>query len=152
MNHNTHNVGSAIKDMEYIARHVAHEANNAIREHCPDQSRQEFNPDAIIPKIAWKALHDGIATSPHNFHTAWKENKLKEGWTYGPVQDNENKKHPNLKDYDKLAPLERYKDYVYRAIWMVTRDFIIDEKRRRERLAEQQRIDKAWDDCGIEIE
>jgi len=43
-------------------------------------------------------------------HQIWMEEKLKKGWRYGPVRDNDKKIHPSLKAYDKLDEEEKQKD------------------------------------------
>lgn len=44
-----------------------------------------------------------------NTHEVWAAGRLADGWTYGPVRDDENKKHPCLVPYDQLT--EEEKDY-----------------------------------------
>ena len=44
-----------------------------------------------------------------NVHEVWAQNRLSEGWTYGPQRDDEKKLHPGLVPYDCLT--EREKDY-----------------------------------------
>lgn len=44
-----------------------------------------------------------------NVHEVWSANRRTDGWTYGPVRDDEKKQHPCLVPYDELP--EREKDY-----------------------------------------
>lgn len=44
-----------------------------------------------------------------NTHEVWSVGKLKEGWTYGEVLDQEKKQHPSLIPYEELT--ESQKDY-----------------------------------------
>ena len=44
-----------------------------------------------------------------NVHEVWAEARFNEGWTFGPVRDDSNKKDPHLLPYDLLS--EREKDY-----------------------------------------
>lgn len=45
-----------------------------------------------------------------NVHDIWAIGRIKEGWTYGPQRDDENKKHPCLVDYDELPENEKEYD------------------------------------------
>lgn len=44
-----------------------------------------------------------------NVHEVWAQNRLREGWTYGPVRDDIAKTHPCLVPYEELPESE--KDY-----------------------------------------
>lgn len=44
-----------------------------------------------------------------NVHEVWSQNRMKDGWTYGPVRDDEKKTHPCLVPYEDLP--EGEKDY-----------------------------------------
>lgn len=44
-----------------------------------------------------------------NVHEVWSQNRMKDGWTYGPERDDVNKKHPGLVPYEELSESE--KDY-----------------------------------------
>ena len=44
-----------------------------------------------------------------NVHEVWSKNRLDDGWTYGPVRDDQKKTHPCLVPYEELP--EREKDY-----------------------------------------
>lgn len=57
-----------------------------------------------------------------NVHEVWAQNRLHDGWTYGPVRDDATKQHPCLVPYDQLP--EREKDYD-RATSIQTLKFII---------------------------
>ncbi|MCS6958407.1 MAG: RyR domain-containing protein, partial [Aquificaceae bacterium] len=43
-----------------------------------------------------------IEAMAEELHNLWMEEKLSQGWTYGPVRDNEKKTHPNLVPYEEL--------------------------------------------------
>ncbi len=45
-----------------------------------------------------------------NVHDVWAKNRLDEGWTYGPVRNDEAKTHPCLVDYDDLSDSEKQYD------------------------------------------
>lgn len=45
-----------------------------------------------------------------NVHEVWAKNRMDEGWTYGPLRDDEAKKHPSLVPYDHLSETEKELD------------------------------------------
>ncbi|MDE6339135.1 MAG: Ryanodine receptor Ryr [Muribaculaceae bacterium] len=57
-------------------------------------------PEELLPLIEEMAK---------NVHEVWSRNRMSEGWTYGPVRDDANKKHPCLVPYEDLPESE--KDY-----------------------------------------
>ncbi len=44
-----------------------------------------------------------------NVHEVWSANRRADGWSYGPVRNDEKKLHPCMVPYDELP--EREKDY-----------------------------------------
>lgn len=57
-----------------------------------------------------------------NVHEVWAQNRMDDGWTYGPLRDDLKKQHPCLVPYDQLP--ERERDYD-RATSIQTLRFII---------------------------
>lgn len=45
-----------------------------------------------------------------NNHENWAQQRLKDGWTYGPKRNDERKQHPDLVPYDQLPESEREYD------------------------------------------
>ena len=45
-----------------------------------------------------------------NVHDAWVELRRADGWAYGPVRDDEQKRHPCLVSYDALPEAEKAYD------------------------------------------
>ncbi len=45
-----------------------------------------------------------------NTHEVWALRRINEGWTYGPIRDDANKKHPCLVPYQELAEPEKEYD------------------------------------------
>lgn len=45
-----------------------------------------------------------------NVHEVWSQNRMNDGWTYGPVRDDANKKHPCLIRYEELPESEKEYD------------------------------------------
>jgi len=44
------------------------------------------------------------------------EEKIKDGWKYGPIKDAERKEHPCLVPYDNLPLKQKIKDKIFMAI------------------------------------
>lgn len=57
-------------------------------------------PEELLPLIEVMAK---------NVHEVWSQNRLNDGWTYGPVRDDALKQHPCLVPYEELPESE--KDY-----------------------------------------
>ena len=53
------------------------------------------------------ALADDISK---NVHEVWAQNRIKEGWTYGPVRDDQKRQTPCLVPYDQLPEKEKAYD------------------------------------------
>lgn len=45
-----------------------------------------------------------------NVHDVWAQNRIDDGWDYGPERDDTNKKHPGLVAYEKLDESEKEYD------------------------------------------
>lgn len=45
-----------------------------------------------------------------NVHEVWAANRLKDGWSYGPVRNDQLKHHPCLIPYDELPESEKEYD------------------------------------------
>ncbi len=99
---------------------ICHEANRAL---------QIANGDAHVSPHwsdlpGWwhaSAIFDvGTARAgqtPQGMHAIWRQRKLAQGWTWGPVRDETAKTHPCLVDtYDELPAAEQMKDTLYLAI------------------------------------
>ena len=57
-----------------------------------------------------KEILELVEQLARNVHDIWALGRIKEGWTYGPQRDDENKKHPCLVDYDELPESEKEYD------------------------------------------
>ena len=45
-----------------------------------------------------------------NVHEVWAKSRINEGWTYGPVRDDEKKQHPCIVPYEELPEIEKEYD------------------------------------------
>lgn len=57
-----------------------------------------------------KELLPLIEEMAKNVHEVWAQNRMNEGWTYGPVRDDANKRHPCLVPYYELPESEKEYD------------------------------------------
>lgn len=55
-------------------------------------------------------LKDLIGELADNNHEVWAEGRIKDGWTYGPVRDDEKKQHPDLVPPERLTEEEKAYD------------------------------------------
>ena len=62
--------------------------------------------DILLPESLTE-LTEAIA---ENTHEVWSKNRMDEGWTYGPVRDEKNLKHPDLLPYSDLTEGEKEYD------------------------------------------
>ena len=67
-------------------------------------SPQPINTENIVLTEVLKALTENIA---ENAHENWAAGRIKEGWTYGPLRDDELKYHPCLVPYSELPESEK---------------------------------------------
>lgn len=67
----------------------------------PADTRSIELPKELLPLIEEMAK---------NVHEVWAQNRMAEGWTYGPERDDANKKHPCLVPYEELPDSERAYD------------------------------------------
>ena len=49
-------------------------------------------------------------TISKNVHEVWAQNRIREGWTYGPVRDDQKRQTPCLVPYDQLPEEEKAYD------------------------------------------
>jgi hypothetical protein len=90
--------------------------------------------DPVVP-AAWddttpnirKSLIDGVrknisgvVKTPAESHQAWLEFKTAEGWTYGPVRDDEKKVHPCMVPYSELSVEQKRKDAQFQELVKTT--------------------------------
>lgn len=62
--------------------------------------------DVVLPESLLE-LTEAIA---ENTHEVWSQNRLSEGWTYGPRRDDAKRKHPDLIPYADLPEIEKQFD------------------------------------------
>lgn len=62
--------------------------------------------DVVLPAD----LEPLIEQMAKNVHDVWAENRINDGWRYGPERNDERKEHPCLVEYDELPDSEREYD------------------------------------------
>lgn len=76
------------------------------------QSIDEYEPEPI--RLDDVTLSDNLIelreAIAENLHEVWAVTRMKEGWTYGPVRNDEKKQHPDLIPYCALPDSEREYD------------------------------------------
>lgn len=108
----------AIDEIEPIAE-IAHEVNRAYCASLGDLSQPSWK-DAP----AWQrdSAMNGVRAhlvadlTPEQSHQLWLDQKLAEGWAWGPTKDPGRKLHPCCLPYDRLPVEQRTKDYLFRAV------------------------------------
>lgn len=58
-------------------------------------------PEELLPLVEEMAK---------SVHEVWAQNRMNEGWTYGPVRDDAKKQHPCLVAYEELPDSEKEYD------------------------------------------
>lgn len=99
---------------------VAHEANRALCEADGDFSQvpwEEASED--IKEGARGGILKVLANpniTPEDLHNDWAQNKLADGWVYGPEKDESRKTHPNLVPYEDLSQIDQLKDQTFKLL------------------------------------
>ena len=77
-----------------------------------DQTSNNYTPTPVdttniqLPEELM-ALAEAISK---NVHEVWAQNRIQEGWTYGPVRDDQKRQTPCLVPYDQLPEEEKAYD------------------------------------------
>lgn len=103
---------------------VAHETNRAYCATIGDNSQPawkyapEWQRTSALKGVAFHiAQHvKGVVPSPSASHDSWLDEKIRDGWKYGPVKDADKKEHPCFVSYDELPVEQKMKDYLFGAV------------------------------------
>lgn len=111
--------GLGEQQIEMVAM-VAHEVNRAYCQAMGDMSQPKW---ADAPDWQKNSARAGVVfhlthpdAGPEGSHKSWMEQKLLEGWNYGPEKKPEIKEHPCLVPFDQLGRAQQAKDYLFRAV------------------------------------
>lgn len=105
--------------VEDIAK-ICHEANRAYCESLGDFSQVpwEVSPawqqESTIHGVEHRLKNPGL--TPEQNHTNWANEKLRQGWTYGPKKDAVRKIHPGLLPYSELPDHIKTKDKIFLSV------------------------------------
>ncbi len=69
-------------------------------------------------------LNLGHPAEPGDLHKRWMARKVAEGWTYGPVKDEESQSHPCLMPFENLPVGQQVKDHLFTAIVTALAPFV----------------------------
>ena len=101
-----------------VAAAKAHEANRAYCASIGDMSQVPWSeaPDwqrqSAINGVEFAIAND--FPSPEAMHDNWMEQKIADGWMYGPVKNAEKKQHPCMVGYPSLPEAQKRKDAIFR--------------------------------------
>lgn len=99
---------------------VAHEVNRAYCQALGDESQTawedapQWQQDSAM--LGVKLHVDHPDAGPHASHESWMNQKVSEGWVYGPEKRVDLKQHPCLVPFDELPREQQAKDYLFRGV------------------------------------
>jgi hypothetical protein len=103
---------------------MVYEVNRAWFSFCGDDSQPAFDDaeDWQIKSIRdvvffhLNQLKDGKIPTASDFHDEWMRCKIKDGWSWGPEKNPEEKKHPLIVPYKSLSFEQKVKDFLFSSI------------------------------------
>lgn len=105
--------------IEQAAR-AAHEANRVYCQSIGDDSQVPWDEAPAWQKGSARAGIRNVIVNPdvtpEQSHEKWMEQKLSEGWVYGPEKDTDKKQHPCIVSYENLPEAQRVKDRMFLAV------------------------------------
>ena len=105
---------------------ICHEANRLYCKQLGDNSQptwdnaQEWQRQSAINGVKFHIARPNATAA--DSHVNWYEEKVANGWTYGPEKDPALKKHPCLVPYDQLPIEQRRKDALFIGVVHALRD------------------------------
>lgn len=108
-----------LKDEPEQIAMVAYSVNKAYCEALGDTSQPDWADAADWQKSSvynGVALHLNGEHGPEASHGSWMNQKLAEGWKYGPEKNPETKEHPCMVAFADLSPEQQAKDYIFRGV------------------------------------
>lgn len=105
---------------------VAHAVNAAYCASLGDASQKTWDE---APEWQQNSAINGVQmhlanpdATPEQSHESWLQQKLEEGWKYGPEKDESKKEHPCCVPYSELPPEQKAKDYLFRGVVHALKD------------------------------
>lgn len=106
-------------EIEKIAK-ACHEVNRAYCLSLGDASQPawedapQWQKDSVI--LGVKLHVNNPNANPQTSHESWMDQKIADGWKYGPTKDPEAKIHPCIVPFEKLPVEQQAKDFIFRAV------------------------------------
>lgn len=104
--------------LDRIAR-VCHEVNRAYCESQGDHSQLSWDDAPEWQRSSARMgvdLHTMGNFGPEANHISWMQQKLDEGWKYGPVKNPDTKEHPCIVPFSELPVAQQAKDFIFRQV------------------------------------
>lgn len=106
-------------EIEKIAK-ACHEVNRAYCLSLGDASQPawedapQWQKDSAILGVKLHVNNPNVG--PQASHESWMDQKIADGWKYGPTKDPEAKIHPCIVPFEKLPVEQQAKDFIFRAV------------------------------------
>lgn len=104
---------------ELIAQ-VCHEANKSWCEQNGDYSQKPWNEaedwqrESALKGVEFRINNPDAGHDAQ--HNSWMQEKINDGWVYGPKKDAEAKTHPCIVPFEQLPVFQQKKDALFCAI------------------------------------
>lgn len=129
--------------VEFAAR-LSHECNRAYCESIGDLSQPEWKDAPEWQKESARSgirfLQENPETTPEQSHQSWLQQKVSDGWVYGPVKDPAKKEHPCLVCYKELPDEQKVKDGIFIQSFNAAREIYYFNASHEERLESHERV------------
>lgn len=99
---------------------IAHEANRQICRCAGDHTQPRWDDappwqtESALAGVHYARLHP--EATPRDMHASWVDQKIREGWKWGPRKDVDLKEHPDMVQFEDMAPIHKAKDHLILAI------------------------------------
>lgn len=99
---------------------LCHEANRSYCASIGDDSQPKWDdaPDwqKASARVGVIKHLENPAMTAKDSHESWLQQKRDDGWSYGPVKDPGNKRHPCFVPYSELPESQRIKDHIFKSV------------------------------------
>ena len=102
---------------------AAHEANRAYciaigdLSQVPWDQAEKWQVDSAVAGVRGVLVDKN---TPEESHESWVQQKLNDGWIYGPVKNPARKEHPCIVLYEKLPAVQKRKDEIFvEVVWAI---------------------------------
>lgn len=98
---------------------LAHNVNKAYCEALGDTTQVTWEKAPEWQKssaVCGVHFHLSKERKPEDSHVSWMQQKVDDGWVWGPVKNPETKQHPCLVPFEQLPKEQQVKDYLFKAV------------------------------------